>query len=683
VRRALCSLPTELDMVYEARLDRIRLDGRGSKTQLDNLAFTILAWVLYACRPLSLTELFEAVSFEESAFSEDPRHHRHAEYEVLEQCKGLVTVQPGDNTLHFCHSTVRTFLLRHSDVIPSPLSLARTCVSYLLLEDFSTQSAQEDVLLLARHPFLRYSAQHWGDHVRGEGEDDPEILENVKTLFESGPNFDIMFKTRQESVAHVFRYDAGGAIPMRAHLTVVSGLSVVARLLQGAWELRFPMYATDCYGRTLLHVACAGGYAGTVALVTEWDPTLVSKQDHVGCTPLHYAARGGHLDAINILFRHHVDSTVRDHNGRDAFSVAMAWREYDAARLVLDHTLSSDNFSVDARLVDHCFFWTVKGYTILHQAAHIGSVRAIEALLEAGADPHALTDCGQTPVFFAARMGHRDATQLLLKATGSSLQLSRCLDTPLHKAAKRGQTQIVADLLSGDDRLANIRDFIGFAPIHWAAAGGYVEAVELLLPKTVLCIPEEAQVPSPYELAAWGGSTEACAAIVRYYDALGYSCASATISDNLISFLTCLDSATDRIPQDCMRTPGGTRICEFYGQRQLRFGRFRCASAWFDLAILRRSVNANILNPQKIEIKWKTCDACETGPICGLWYWCSLCTEECFDLCQSCFENRLSIGHPHDSYLVSPSWSTPLPSIEECVTLLKAALKLESAFWRE
>jgi ankyrin repeat protein len=86
-------------------------------------------------------------------------------------------------------------------------------------------------------------------------------------------------------------------------------------------------------------------------------------------------------------------------------------------------------------------------------------------LLEAGADPHATTECGQTPLFLAARMGHREAAKDLMATTASTAQLTKYLSTPLHRASENGQAQIVADLLNKDERMANARDFFGFTPI--------------------------------------------------------------------------------------------------------------------------------------------------------------------------------------------------------------------------
>jgi hypothetical protein len=144
---------------------------------------------------------------------------------------------------------------------------------------------------------------------------------------------------------------------------------------------------------------------------------------------------------------------------------------------------------------------------------------------------------------------------------------------------------------------------------------------------------------------------------------------------DLASFLRSLDLVTDDFNSN-INTPvsqGSMRICQHYSRQQLKLGRLRSASAWFDLSNILNPVNANIENPQEILARWKFCDACDTrDPIRGLWHWCTLCREEFSDLCHSCFENRSSTGHVHDSYWVSPASPAPLPSIEEHMALLVA-----------
>ena len=65
--------------------------------------------------------------------------------------------------------------------------------------------------------------------------------------------------------------------------------------------------------------ACAYlGKAAEAESLLERNPELVRATTRDGMTALHYAARAGHLDVVDILLRHHSDVNARDHRGGTA-----------------------------------------------------------------------------------------------------------------------------------------------------------------------------------------------------------------------------------------------------------------------------------------------------------------------------------------------------------------------------
>jgi hypothetical protein len=90
-----------------------------------------------------------------------------------------------------------------------------------------------------------------------------------------------------------------------------------------------------------------------------------------GLTPLHYAAREGHLDCVRLLLR---VGAVVDRPSRAG------------------------------------------GATALHRAAFMGHCAVLKALLEAGADARLQDGDGETALHKAAAQGHAAAVELLLRA---------------------------------------------------------------------------------------------------------------------------------------------------------------------------------------------------------------------------------------------------------------------------
>ena len=75
------------------------------------------------------------------------------------------------------------------------------------------------------------------------------------------------------------------------------------------------MRVTD-YGRqTYLALAAAAGHTATVRSVAGLPGVELNHQDEHGCTALHCAARGGHLDAVQVLLYNGADWTLRDQYG--------------------------------------------------------------------------------------------------------------------------------------------------------------------------------------------------------------------------------------------------------------------------------------------------------------------------------------------------------------------------------
>jgi ankyrin repeat protein len=101
-------------------------------------------------------------------------------------------------------------------------------------------------------------------------------------------------------------------------------------------------------------------------------------------------------------------------------------------------------------------------------------------LVEAGADIHALTKDGQSPLNHASARGITEVVELLLECGAKVDEQDRFGLTCLHYAVRKGYGAAVSRLLAAG-ATPDIGDEYGFTPLHEAAERGRTELVGVLL----------------------------------------------------------------------------------------------------------------------------------------------------------------------------------------------------------
>jgi ankyrin repeat protein len=155
-----------------------------------------------------------------------------------------------------------------------------------------------------------------------------------------------------------------------------------------------------------------------------------------GRTPLHFAAREGHLGLLNFFMDKNAQINIKD----------------------------------------------ASGATALHEAARAGNIDAMELLLSRGADPNAQDAKGNSPLHLGIPSeSHREAIGLLLAYQANANLRDEHGDSPLHIVITLNRNStIVQSLLSGGTDVS-IRNIDGKTALYLAVEEGRIELIPLLL----------------------------------------------------------------------------------------------------------------------------------------------------------------------------------------------------------
>lgn len=189
-------------------------------------------------------------------------------------------------------------------------------------------------------------------------------------------------------------------------------------------------------------------------------PGAVTEVGPDGETPVMAALYRGHMDAVGAL--------VEAGAPLNLFAAAATGRLE-----TLDREIARGNPSV----ADYAY----DGWTALHLAAFFGRQAAAERLLDAGADPTAVSrnSMRNTPLHAALAGGHTDVALYLITRGADVNAVDAGRHTPLHIAAENGLIDAVRALVAaGAD--AHAVDAEDNTPLSRAAARNRHEVVDIL-----------------------------------------------------------------------------------------------------------------------------------------------------------------------------------------------------------
>ena len=456
---------------------------------------SILRWVAFALRPLTIVEITEALlivdNCEDLSVDElpDAIDEDYVSSEILGLCGSLLETRKvapkqdlGSMTIHLAHFSVKQYILcnmpaqggllmvnerlRASNETFQSNVLAKLCLRYLNFQNvwqasFKLQSGP------VKQAFQDYAAGSWYHHIRESGSNYEEVVELTNALFSSNNrNWELWKKWFDTNYNKSKMPESQREITSTNPLFYASLLGLRDTVIYLLEEAKLGVNDVDDFNRTALQAAALNGQTLIAKLLLERGADVtVATQD--GWTPLNSASDSGYIGVVKLLLEKGADVTVETNKGWTPLNSASSNGHVDVVKLLLE-------YDADVTVA------TQDGSTPLDSASSNGHVNVVKLLLEYGADVTVTTQDGSTPLNSASSNGHLEVVKLLLKKGADATIATQDGWTPLLWATIQGHWDVVKLLLEHGAEIES-KDSKGRTPLSWAAANGHTAVVQLLL----------------------------------------------------------------------------------------------------------------------------------------------------------------------------------------------------------
>ena len=249
------------------------------------------------------------------------------------------------------------------------------------------------------------------------------------------------------------------------------------------------------HGATLtVFTAAALGRMKELNEFLEKDANAVNARDHIGFTPLHYAAMDGEKEAVVRLLAAGADplATTKGRASDSPLAVAKKWGGQGVVD-ILEESIAKKGEGGEGqaalpRAAEQGFTDIVRdlltkganvnmqdknGRTALHYAAENGNADLMHILLRRGADVNMADFHGVTPFTEAATQEKSQEVALEMLKKGAKFDV--------HSAAALGRTAELKQLLDASPEDVDKRDGRGATPLYYAVAFARPKAIDLLI----------------------------------------------------------------------------------------------------------------------------------------------------------------------------------------------------------
>lgn len=297
----------------------------------------------------------------------------------------------------------------------------------------------------------------------------------------------------------------------------------------GVLAIATPLMASE------IHEAAAEGDAARVKELLKENPELALEKDVRNETPLHIAAREGHLEVIKVVLKAGAPIDIGDNEESTPLDVAAIFGHMEVAEYLVKKGAAIDHADVNGLTPLHFAAYneqpeiaafliergadasatTVNGSTPLHGAVYNGDVATMTLLLENGADPNVRNSAGYTPLLSGVRANADLATVEILVEHGADVY-DRVHEgsSVLMFACAAGNVDIVRYFIDAGVSV-NARNDHQWAAIHNAAEGGSAEIIGILVENGVDVNEDAGFGRTPLFWAAIRGNEEAVAQLLE------------------------------------------------------------------------------------------------------------------------------------------------------------------------
>ncbi|KAG0728151.1 Ankyrin-3 [Chionoecetes opilio] len=246
--------------------------------------------------------------------------------------------------------------------------------------------------------------------------------------------------------------------------------------------------AEDHQGSTALHTAiCDGWIEGVTELLKHGaspclqDASAPASALCVAETPLRAAVRTGNVTVLQLILKHHPNTSVMDsEEGSLLHLAARSHQPHMVKFLLMEHK--------SLEILRSC---GQNGDSVMHAVLQKSSkakdenpfLETLRMFFEAGVDVNVKNNHGETPLFLAARRRLPKCTELLISFGADLFAMTQWGQSVLHGACLGGCALCLNILLKASrlDHLVTLPDLEGVQPFHCAVRSSSIDCCELLL----------------------------------------------------------------------------------------------------------------------------------------------------------------------------------------------------------